>query len=162
MKAIIHSTKHQTQVPFNGITTGARENILICKAVESTVANLVTEIEEGANIKAVFVEMWLQNDGNDGHQIVILEKVQTGLLGANFSNMGNLFAYQNKKNILFTHQGLSSNESIGNPQRIIGQWVKIPKSKQRFGLGDSLVMTISNPSSGNLNRCGIFIFKEYT
>ncbi len=160
MKPVIHSVKHLVQSPFSAIATGVRENILVCQAVESTVANLATEIEEGSVVKAVFVEMWLQNSANDGHAVVILEKVENGVAGALFADMANLFAYNNKKNILFTHEGLTSNDGIGNPVPVIRQWFKIPKGKQRFGRGDRLTLTISNPSSNNLNRCGVFIFKE--
>ncbi len=159
MKPIVHSQKHYIQSPIDQITTGTRENILIVKAVESTVANLATEVVEGSVIKAVYVEMWLENQSNLGHAVVILEKAQAGLLGANFTNMGNLFAYNNKKNIFFTHEGLTANDAIGNPIPVVRQWFKIPKGKQRFGLGDSLVLTISNPSSNDLNRCGFFIVK---
>ncbi len=160
MKPIIHSTKHIVQTPISQIATGVRENILIAVAVESTVANTSTEIAEGSIIKAVFVEMWLQNQSNLGHSIIVLEKVPIGNAGASFANMGSLFTYVNKKNILFTHEGLTSNDAIGNPLPVIRQWFKIPKGKQRFGLGDRLVLTISNPSSNNLDRCGMFIYKE--
>jgi len=160
MRPIIHSTKHIVQAPFSQIATGTRENIIIAFAVESTVANLSTEIAEGTVVKAVFVEMWLQNSANDGHQIVILEKVPIQNTGATFTEMGSLFTYDNKKNVLFTHEGLSSNDGVGNPIPVIRQWIKIPKGKQRFGLGDSLRLSISNPSSNNLNRCGVFIYKE--
>ncbi len=160
MKPIVHSTKHIVQTPISQISTGVRENILIAQAVESTTANLATEVEEGTVIKAVYVEMWLQNQGNLGHSIAILEKVENGAVGASFAQMGALFQYGNKKNIFFTHEGLTSNDAIGNPIPVIRQWFKIPKGKQRFGLGDRLALTISNPSSQDLDRCGMFIYKE--
>jgi len=160
LKTIIHSTKHIVQTPFSTITTGTAENILLVRAMESTASNLSNEVVEGSVIKAVFVEMWVQNSANDGHQIAILEKVPQDVAGATFANMGNLYTYINKKNILFTHEGLSSNDGVGNPLPIIRQWFKIPKGKQRFGLGDRLVLTISNPSSNTLNRCGVTIYKE--
>ncbi len=162
MKAVIHSTKHLVQTPFSGIMTGTAENLTLVKAVESTTANTSKEVEEGASVKAIFVEMWLINSSIDGHQIVILEKVGQNLTGATFANMGNLYGYINKKNILFTHEGISANDGVGNPLPILRQWIKIPKSKQRFGLGDALVLTISNPSSNTLNRCGVSVYKEYT
>ncbi len=162
MKQIIHSTKHIVQSPFSQISTGTAENILIFTAVVSTGANLATEVVEGAIVKAVFVEMWLQNSANDGHSVVILEKLEQDQSGASFAEMATLFSYNNKKNILFTHEGLTSNDGVGNPLPVIRQWFKIPKGKQRFGLGDRLALTISNPSSNNLNRCGMFIFKELT
>ncbi len=162
MKAVIHSTKHIVQSPIDQIATGVAENIIIAQAVESTTANLATEVVEGAVIKAVFVEMWLENQSNLGHAIVILEKVPLGATGATFAQMGALFSYPNKKNILFTHEGLTANDAIGNPMPIVRQWFKIPKGKQRMGFSDRLVLTISNPSSNDLNRCGMFIFKELT
>ncbi len=160
MRPVIHSVKHIVQAPFSQITTGTAENILIFAGVESTVANAATEVEEGSIVKAVFVEMWLQNSANDGHQVLILEKVEGNNTGATFTELATLFSYHNKKNILFTHEGLSANDGVGNPLPVIRQWVKIPKGKQRFGLGDRMELSISNPSSNNLNRCGVFIFKE--
>ncbi len=162
MKAPIHSTKHLVQSPFSQITTGTSESILQITSVESTTANAATEVAEGSIVKAIYIEMWLQNSANDGHQVLIVEKTIGAQAGATFSEMANLFAYNNKKNVLFTHEGLSSNDGVGNPQNILRQWIKIPKGKQRFGLGDRLYITISNPSSNNLNRCGVSIYKEYS
>ncbi len=162
MKTPIHSRKHIVQLPFNQISTGAREANTLITSVERTVANTATEVIEGAIIKAVFVEMWLQNSANDGHQIVMLEKTIASSAPASFASMAALDAYNNKKNVLFIHEGLSSNDGVGNPQAIMNGWFKIPKSKQRFGLGDGLSLNISNPSSNNLNRCGKVIYKEYT
>ncbi len=160
MKPVIHSTKHIVQAPISQIATGVVENLLVLTSVVSTTANLATEVAEGSLVKAVFVEMWLQNQSNLGHSIIILEKVSQDQAGATFAEMGALFSYNNKKNILFTHEGLTSNDGVGNPLPVIRQWFKIPKGKQRFGLGDRLVLSISNPSSNNLDRCGMFIFKE--
>ncbi len=162
MKPIVHSTKHIVQSPISQIATGVRENIVIAKAVNVAAVDLALEVVEGAVIKAVFVEMWLQNQSNLGHSIIILEKVPQNTAGATFSEMADLMTYENKKNIFFTHEGLTSNDAIGNPLPVIRQWFKIPKGKQRFGLGDRLVLTISNPSSNNLDRCGMFIYKELT
>lgn len=160
MRPIVHSVKHIVQTPINQILTGTRENILVVIATESTAANLSTEVEEGSNVKAVYVEMWLENQSNLGHAVAILEKVEHGGAGATFADMGALFSYNNKKNIFFTHEGLTANDAIGNPIPMVRQWFKIPKGKQRFGLGDRLVLTISNPSANDLNRCGMFIYKE--
>ncbi len=159
MRPIIHSQKHLVQVPFNGITTGtAEETILINAVAAATTAN---QVKEGAIVKAVFIEMWLQNSANDGHAIVIVEKVPLAAGGATFAELAALNTYGNKKNILFTHEGLTSNDGVGNPIPVLRQWIPIPKGKQRFGLGDRLTINISNPSSNQLNRCGVAIFKEY-
>ncbi len=162
VRPVVHSTKHYVQFPIDEITTGVRQSIVLVDGVGSTVANLATEVEEGALVKAVFVELWLQNDGTNSEEIVTVCKTGESLLGPDFTELGSLFTYNNKKNILFTHQGLGNNESVGNPMRPIGGWIKIPKSKQRFGLGDRLILSIANVSAGNLQRCGFATYKEYT
>ncbi len=162
VRPVVHSTKHPVQFPFNGITTGTVENNIVAFTKERTVSNDANEVAEGSSIKAVFVELWLQNSANDAHQIVTIEKTTSGQSACTFAQMANLWAYTNKKNVFFTHEGLSSNDGVGNPMPVLRQWIKIPKSKQRFGLGDVLYMNISNPSSNTLNRCGITIYKEYS
>ncbi len=160
MKALIHSTKHIVQFPFDQIATGTAQNIILAAGVESTIANADNEVAEGTSIKAVWIELWLQNSANDGHQIVTVSKNPLFSGGPTFAEMAALFSYNNKKNIFFTHEGLSSNDGVGNPQAVLRQWIRIPKGKQRFGLGDQLMLSISNPSSNNLNRCGASIYKE--
>ncbi len=162
MKAPIHSTKHYVQFGISQITTATRENIVLVSAQESTLANTANEVAEGTLVKAVFVELWLQNQGNLGESIVTLSKEQQGSPGPTFTEQANLFAYVNKKNILFTHQGLTSNDGVSGPTKVMGGWVKIPKGKQRMGLGDRLNLNISNVSSGDLNRCGFSTYKEYS
>ncbi len=162
MKQIVHSVKHIVQFPIDQILTGIRESIILIHSVESTVANLSTEVAEGTLVKAVFVELWLQNQANLSESIVTVTKDNNNSFGPTFAEMGNLFAYTNKKNVLFTHQGLSSNDAIGNPVRVLYGWIKIPKGKQRFGLGDTLTLSVSNVSANDLNRCGMSIYKEYS
>ncbi len=161
MKPVIHSVKHIVQYPIDQIATGTKQAIILLTAVESTVANLSTEVVEGAVVKAVFIELWLQNTANLGESIVTVEKLPNQA-GPSFAQMAALFTYPNKKNILFTHQGLTSNDGIGNPVRILHDWFKIPKGKQRMGLGDKLVINIANVSANDLNRCGMSIYKELT
>ncbi len=162
MKAPIHSQKHYVQFGINQITTATRENIVLISAQESTVANLANEVAEGSIVKAVYIELWLQNQGNLGESIVTVSKEQQGSAGPTFSEQAALFSYVNKKNILFTHQGLTSNDGVSGPTWVLRNWIKIPKGKQRMGLGDRLNLNISNVSSGDLNRCGFCIFKEYS
>jgi len=162
VRPVVHSTKHYLQFPIDQISTATTQAIVLVEAVQSTLANLAQEVEEGAIVKAVFVELWLQNQGNLGEAIVNVTKVPEFGPGPTFTQAAALFSYPNKKNVLFTHQGLTSNDGVSGPLAPIRHWVKIPKSKQRFGLGDRLVLTIANVSSGDLNRCGIAIYKEYS
>ncbi len=146
-------------MPFSAITTGTAESI---RLIDANDGSATIDIEQGAIIKAIFVELWLQNSANDGHSIVTLTKEENNQAGPSFAEMGDLMNFPNKKNILFTHEGLTSNDGVGNPFNVIRQWFKIPKGKQRFGFEDKIHLTISNPSSNSLNRCGMSIYKEYT
>ncbi len=161
MKAPIHSRKHQVQFPIDGITTATRQVIPLVRAVERTIANSATEVIEGAIVKAIFIELWLQNTSNLGESIVTVTKDIEDATGPSFAEMSALDSYTNKKNVLFTHQGLTSNDGVSGPVRVLGQWLKVPKSKQRFGLGDKVNLNVSNVSSNDLNRCGHSIYKEY-
>jgi len=162
LRPVIKSRKHLVQLPFNQLSTGTAENNLLLESVAVTAKNTPREVEEGAIVKAIFVELWLQNSANDGHSVVTLSKQTDSGLGPTFAELATLDTWGNKKNILFTHEGLTSNDGVGNPVRIMYSWFKIPKTKQRMGLGDILSLSISNPSSNNLNRCGLAIYKEYT
>ncbi len=162
MKPSIHSTKHIVQYPLDAVATGINKVILLAQGVVRTTANAAKEVQEGNSIKAVFIELWLQNSSNLGEQIVTVCKDTNNELGPTFAEMAALHSYVNKKNILFTHQGLTTNDGVGNPMTPLRHWVKIPKGKQRFGLGDTLVLTIANVSANNLNVCGMTIYKEYS
>ena len=162
MRPPIQSQKHYVQFTVSPITTATTENIRLVDAVESTTANASTEVSEGSIIKAIYIELWLQNDGADSAQIVTVTKDSQNTSGPTYAQMGALFSYNNKKNILFTHQGLGSNDAISGPQVVLRQWIKIPKGKQRFGLNDRIHLSIANVSSQDLNRCGFAIYKEYS
>ncbi len=159
---MVHSTKHYVQFSRGAVSTVSRDNLDIAKGVESTTANAVDEVAEGSTIKACYIELWLLNSGNDGSNIVVLSKNTQLGSGPTFSECNALGTWDNKKNILYTHQGLDPNDGIANPMIVMGGWYKIPKSKQRFGLGDSLVLTICNNSLQDLFFCGFSTYKEYT
>ncbi len=162
MRPIVHSVKHYVQFPIDQISTGTAQNVLLCRGVESTAANLSTEVEEGTLVKAVYIQLLLQNAGNLGEFIVVVEKTEQNTPGVTFASMAALHTYPNKKNILYCSQGLTSNDGIGNPQQVFAKWFKVPKGKQRMGLGDGIVLTISNTSANDLNRCGFATYKEYS
>jgi len=160
MRPIVKSVKHYVQFPIDQITTGLIQNIVLIDGVNNTAANAAQEVQEGAEVRAVFVQLMLENTLGDGETVVVLEKVIASGAGVNFTQSAALFTYVNKKNVLFVHQGLTANDGIGNPQMVLKTWFKIPKGKQRFGLGDRLVLSIANVSSGTLNRCGFATYKE--
>jgi len=158
---MVHSSKHYVQFPINQIATGTAEINAVVTAVALQNVNLASEIVEGSSVKAVYFELWLQNEGTLGEFIMTISKEPLNGTGPNFAQMAALNNFENKKNVLYTTQGLTSNDGVSGPVNIIRGWVKIPKSKQRFGLGDRIVMNISNVSANDLVRCGLTIFKEY-
>jgi len=162
LKPVIHSQKHYVQQSRSQVATISVVGIDIIKSVEGTVANAVDEVIEGAVVKAVYVEMWILDSSNAGSFVITLEKRPSGLGGIAFAGMNALGTYNNKKNILYTTQGLSPNDAVGNPIPIIRQWFKIPKGKQRFGLKDELVLNIANNGLNDLEFCGFFTYKELT
>ncbi len=162
MKPVIHSQKHYVQQSRSQVATVSTTALDIILAVEGTVANQPDEVIEGAVIKAVFVEMWILDSSNAGSFVITLEKLNASIAPPAFANMNALGTWKNKKNILYTTQGLSPNDGVGNPVPIIRQWFKIPKGKQRFGLSDELVLNICNNGANDLEFCGFFTYKELT
>ncbi len=158
----VHSVKHYVQFPIDQVTAGTSQIVGLVQGVAVLNKNLSSEVEEGSTVKAVFVELWLQNQGNLGEFIVTITKSMEDGSGPTFAEQAVLMTYNNKKNVLYTTQGLTPNDAISGPINVLRSWVKIPKSKQRFGLGDRLVLNISNTSSNALNRCGFSTYKEYT
>ncbi len=159
---MIHSSKHYVQQTRSQVATVSVETIDIALSVEATVANAVDEVAEGAGVKAVFVEMWLLDSSNDGSFVLSLEKRPGGVNAINYAATNALGTYTNKRNLLYVTQGLSPNNGVGNPIPIVRQWFKIPKGKQRFGLGEKLVLNITNNGLNNLEFCGFFTYKELT
>ncbi len=137
-------------------------NLIVAKEAQSTVP---TEIEEGAIVKAVYIEYWLGNQSSTvvGSYTTIVVKVPGGSNPADAGKMAALHDYTNKKNILFTSQALVP-PTDGGQVNVIRAWIKIPKGKQRFGLNDKLFITTRNNNSTSvvINFCGFAIYKEYT
>ncbi len=162
MKAPIHSVKHYVQMSRSTVTTGARNIEDIVLSVEGTTANAVDEVVEGAIVKAVFVELWAVGTVADQHFIISLMKLPSGLTDPTFNNMAALGLYSNKKNVLYTTQGLIGDDGVTNATRVVYGWFKIPKGKQRFGLGDKLKLVIASQGDSSIFYCGFFTYKEYT
>jgi len=162
LRPVIHSQKHYVQISRSDATTGTRNTEPLIIAVEGTVANAVDEVIEGAVVKAVFIELWCYGSTNDQHFIVCVTKDPSALAPPNFTNMVGLGVFTNKKNVLFTSQGLVSGDSVGPPSVVLRGWVKIPKTKQRFGLGDKLTLSIASQGDATIHYCGFATYKEYT
>jgi len=160
MKPPIHSQKHYTQITLSTATTLATSNVNLLETVASPSA--ANQVEEGAIVKAMFIELWVIGSVSDQFFTIIFAKYPSETDSATFTEMTNLTTWSNKKNILYTTQGLASNDGIGNPIPVMRQWFKIPKGKQRCGLLDRYRIQVASRGSGTITFCGLAVFKEYT
>ncbi len=164
MRAVIKSKKHIFQISQSTVAQAAVVNTIFCRAQELT-STSPESIEEGAIVKACYLEFWVSQDSASvvGSYTVILCK-NPGI-GPNplTGDLAALHDYDNKKNVLFTAQGLLT-PNDGGQVPVLRGWYKVPKGKQRFGLDDKLILSIrnNNATAIDINFCGLVIFKEYT
>jgi len=161
MRAPIHSQKHYVQVSRSTVDTVSLNSETLIEGRESTAANLVFEVAEGSVIKAVFVELWIENSSNTGSFGIAIEKLPLFQTPA-FADYAALGVYDNKRGVFYYTQGLPPNDGVSGPVPVIRQWFKIPKGKQRFALGDRLVIGIANFGADTLSYCGFATYKEYS
>ncbi len=162
MVAPINTVKHYVQFENATINDGAIRANAISDAVIAPAATNTRDVREGAIVKAIFVEIWIKSNasaGTDTKFQFALEKVPTGAAAVTFTQLNNLQAYDNKKNILFYSQGVIGDLTT-NSIPIVRNWFKIPKGKQRQGLGDRLVITTSS-TGAIVQHCGFSTYKEY-
>ncbi len=166
MRAPIHSNKHYLQKSLSTVTAGAVDTFRIADAVQVPGTG-AEDVIVGCIIKAVFVEMWVRGgELAEGAIQLALTKTQLDSNGPTFTEMGNMMDYNEKKNVLFFSQGLtngSGSATVGSSTALpmIRQWFKIPKSKQRFGLGDGLSLVAAGLVLDSV-WCGFATYKEYT
>ncbi len=162
MRQIINAIKHYVQAENAPVASAAVRTIEVVDAVgQSAVAN-TEDVVEGSLVKAVFLEYWIRSQataGTDTKFQFCLEKVPAGQSSITFGGMNVVMAYLNKKNILFFSQGVLGDLTTQSVP-VVRQWFKIPKGKQRFGLGDNLVVTIS-ATGQSIDTCGFATYKEY-
>ncbi len=161
MRAPIHSKKHYVQTTLSTVSGVSVLNTVLVDSVETPTA--VNEVVEGALVKAIFIERWIINSANDATDMFIIAKYPQGAAAPSFAQTQALGDFEGKKNILFVHQGLTANDGVGNPMNQHYGWQKIPKGKQRFGLGDRLIVSAVNMhATQDSQTCGIATYKEYT
>ncbi len=164
MRPIIKSKKHIFQISQSTVSQAAVVNTIFVDAQETT-STSPQGIEEGAIVKACFVEYWVSQDSASvvGSYTVILYKLPGAAVAAATGDVAALHDWDNKKNIFFTAQGLLT-PNDGGQVPVMRSWYKIPKGKQRFGLNDRMVVCIrnNNATAVDINFCGQVTFKEYT
>ncbi len=158
MKAPIVSRKHYVQVSLATVLSGASLATTLVEGVGTASVSAASEVIEGNVVKAVFVEMWVRaGDTSPGSTLVTLCKCPDGQT-LTFADQIALDSYKNKKNILYHTQGLT-NDQDADAIPFVRQWFKIPKGKQRFGLGDRLILGIAAQALDNI-VCGFATYKS--
>ncbi len=164
MRPVIKTKKHIVQISQSTVAQAVAVSTVLVDAEEGT-SSQPQVVEEGAIVKACYVEFWVSQDSASvvGSYTLALLKDPNSLSAPTTGEMAALHDYANKKNILFTAQGLLT-PNDGGQVPIIRGWYKIPKGKQRFGLSDRLIVTIrnNNATAIDINFCGLAIYKEYT
>ncbi len=162
MVAPINTVKHYVTQVDVVIATGVILNHAAINAVVAPATANTNEVREGAIVKAIYIERWLSGDEATvpSQFVLTVEKKRVTELAMTFAQSLVLQAYPNKKNILYTTQGVLTTTKLGgNTVPVIRQYILIPKGKQRFGLGDQLFVNIAFVTSGH--ACGIETYKEY-
>ncbi len=163
VRAIITSEKHIVQINKKEVLALSRDNIPIATAVQDVgVGTDASEVLIGTLVKAVYVEIWIGSSANNQGTINALVVKTQQSAGLSFAQMQQLHIAPFKKNIFYTTQGLTP-DSNTNPTPFIRQWIKIPKGKQRMGLGDEISLAIGNLDGAvDVQICGLAIYKAYT
>ncbi len=164
MKAVIHSKKHLFQISQGTVAQAAVVSQTFVDAIEGA-STTPQHVQEGASVKACYIEFWVSQDSASvvGSYTIALYKDPGGANAAGAGDMAALHDWNNKKNILFTAQGLLT-PNDGGQVPVLRAWYKIPKGKQRMGLGDKMRLTIrnNNVTAIDVNFCGLILYKEYT
>lgn len=159
MRPKIHTEKHIFQESFFTIASGAIRRSVFIVGKQEPVAAQPSQVREGATVSACFIEMWVTTDDTaQGTVVVTLERTDGPVGSMTAVDSAALNAYDNKKNILHTFQGVIG-PNVQPAMPVIRGWYKIPKGKQRFGIEDKLVLNIFGQSNG-VNGCGVFVYKE--
>ncbi len=164
MRPVIKTKKHIFQISQSTVAQAAITNTIFIDAQETTSVT-PQGVEEGAIVKACYVEFWVSQDSAStvGSYTVVLYKLPGVGTTAATGDLAALHDWDNKKNIFFTAQGLLT-PNDGGQVPVLRGWYKIPKGKQRFGLNDRMVIAIrnNNVTAVDQNFCGVCIFKEQT
>jgi len=160
MKAPIHSVKHYVQTSLSPVLGGNVLDVTLVRSVEAPTTS--SAVREGALVKAMFIELWvLTQETATGSFVFTIQKRPSSIIAPTAAQMAALHDWSNKKNILYTTQGLVGDQDA-NPIPLYKGWIKIPKGKQRMGLDDRMSWSIFAQAGIDLQVCGMTTYKEYT
>ncbi len=161
MRPIVNTEKRIFQITLGTAAVGGAALRIPIKCVQDPVASAPDEIPPGAVVKAAYVELWLLGDQQTvSTSSTIVYRTMGNSTAPTAAEMQDLNSWPGKKNILEMHQGLIGAADT-NPVPFYRNWIKIPKGKQRFGIGDTLSISIK-AISNDTEFCGVVIFKVQT
>ncbi len=161
--APINTVKHYVPKTNTAVASGGLVSEFIADSVVAPATSSVFAVREGAIIKAVHVEVWVI--GNDSTNVTTqfvfaVEKAPGNTTAITSTQLLNLGSYPNKKNILYTSQGVIGAGIDGNGSiPVFRGWILIPKGKQRMGLDDSLRWHLTVVGAARV--CGLVTYKEF-
>ncbi len=160
VRPMVHSTKHYVQQSIGTSVVGTPTNTDFVVAAKVVDKNAVTEVEEGNSVKAFYLELWIRSAATAASSFTfIVQKRVDGAANPTDAELAALGDFSGKKNILFTSQGLT-NDVDSSAMNLYRGWIKVPKGKQRMGLGDRLSWHLRAVGQ-SINFCGFQLYKEY-
>ncbi len=161
MLAPINTVKHYVGQPKVVVALGTATTIEIADVVAAPVDTNREKVSEGSMIKSVHFEYWISggSSSNPSQFVLTIEKSPSNAINPTFADMLNLGGYANKKNILYTTQGILLGANA-QAVPVIRDWLLIPKGKQRMGQEDRILVTMAAVETG-MSFCGISTYKEY-
>jgi len=164
MVATVNSTKHYVHLTNTAVPSATVLNVDAVDAVAVNNIVLSQDCREGCTVKAVHFEFWIIGNGGSGTSTqfnATVQKIPVNSASPAFANMINLGAWTNKKNILWSSQGvIAGNIDGAQSVPIVRGWILIPKGKQRMGLSDRIVFSIA-ATGFSIQCCGFMTYKEY-
>ncbi len=162
MLAPIVARKHYVHSTNTVIAAGAiQANVIVSGVVAPATGNSFSVIE-GSIVKAIYIERWIKSNATAGGSTqftMIIEKLPANAPSVTFAQIANLGAYTNKKNILYSTQGVIGDLTTGSIP-LFRQFILVPKGKQRIGLNDRITVSIAAVGLA-MQSCGIATYKEY-
>ncbi len=159
MRPRVNTEKHYIQFTQATVSAAATSTLTLVEGVAVVDKNNPQEVEEGSIVSAIYCDFWLlSTDTSIGTYQICLEKLPSAVTSMTHAQALVLNAYPNKKNIFNVAQAIMGDVDT-NPIPVLKGWFRIPKGKQRIGLGDKIVVNVSAIING-LIHCGFATYKE--
>jgi len=162
VRPVINSIKNVVSLVTAGVV-GTNTFVLIAKAVNTPLSTSQTDVSQGCQIRAVWVELWARASEEDIPglstfiDIYIWKNPGANLTAPAPSSVGT----SNEKKFVFKQwKGLIGAGTQGFPAYFWKGWIKIPKIYQRMGTDDLLQMVFRSEGTASL-LCTQMIYKWY-